>query len=83
MATSPLDVVRTRLQTDFYRTHRSSGNSPLHYVHETSQILSSIRRIEGWRGFHRGLGPGLTGIVPANGVKFFTYGNCKRLACNV
>ncbi|WEW55121.1 hypothetical protein PRK78_000549 [Emydomyces testavorans] len=93
--TSPLDVLRTRLQTDFYRTHTSSGlvsrgslpssavsfHTSLHHVRDTLQILSSIRHIEGWRGLFRGLGPSLTGVVPASAIKFYTYGNCKRLIC--
>ena len=82
-ATSPLDVLRTRLQADFYRTHSTSGNTPFHYVRDTLQILYSIRHSEGWRGLFRGLGPSLTGVVPASAVKFYTYGNCKQLACNI
>lgn len=27
----------------------------------------------------KGLGPSLTGVVPASAVKFYAYGNCKRL----
>lgn len=90
-ATSPLDVLRTRLQTDFYRTHRSSGlasssvnlNTLLHHIRDDLQILSSIRQTESWRGLFRGLGPSLTGVVPASAVKFWTYGNCKRLLCEM
>lgn len=46
----------------------------------TSRIFGPIHRFEGWRDFFRGLGPGLTGVVPATAIKFYTYGNCKRLA---
>ncbi|KAF2241479.1 mitochondrial carrier, partial [Trematosphaeria pertusa] len=91
--TSPLDVLRTRLQADFYRSHLSPRHSlhgmppsnpgylhtSLRHIRETFQILFSIQRIEGWRGLFRGLGPGLTGVVPASAIKFYTYGNCKRL----
>jgi len=91
--TSPLDVLRTRLQADFYRSHLSLRHSlhsmppsnsgylhtSLRHIRETFQILLSIQRIEGWRGLFRGLGPGLTGVVPASAIKFYTYGNCKRL----
>ncbi|KZF22307.1 mitochondrial carrier [Xylona heveae TC161] len=91
--TSPLDVLRTRLQADFYRSppsiHTSATpmsartvqllNSSCNHFHETLSTLSTIRRTEGWRVFFRGLGPSLTGIVPASAIKFHTYGNCKRI----
>jgi solute carrier family 25 protein 33/36 len=111
--TSPLDVLKTRLQSDFYRAQllssaaaasSSSSSSPLntsrlfHYhrhhhplsplsfaskvllhLRETVQILASIRRAEGWRALFKGLGPNLTGVVPARAINFYTYGNGKRL----
>ena len=88
--TSPLDVLRTRLQTDFYKTRlqipilygpRSATvllSSSAQHVRETFQILRMIRKTEGFRSFFAGLGPSLTGIVPATAIKFYTYGNCKR-----
>lgn len=93
VVTSPLDVLRTRLQSDLYRSQlppsafRSSPpsvsthplRSSLLHIRETFQILFSIHRVEGWRGLFRGLGPSLTGVVPATAIKFYTYGNCKRL----
>lgn len=45
----------------------------------TAQIISSIYRIEGWAAFFRGLGPSLAGVVPATAIKFYVYGNCKRI----
>jgi len=94
LLTSPLDVLRTRLQSDFYGSqlgpqHALRGSSSprsfhffrasLHHFRETFRILFSIRRVEGWRGLFRGLGPNLTGVVPASAIKFYTYGNCKRI----
>ncbi|KAL2756922.1 hypothetical protein ACRALDRAFT_1062601 [Sodiomyces alcalophilus JCM 7366] len=38
---------------------------------------------EGWRGFFRGLGPSLAGVVPATAVKFYVYGNCKRYGASL
>ena len=94
LLTSPLDVLRTRLQSDFYRSQHGSHSalrgssslvssrflrtSILHF-RETFQMLFAIRRFEGWRGLFTGLGPNLTGIVPATAIKFYTYGNCKRI----
>ncbi|KAL9022883.1 MAG: hypothetical protein Q9196_007492 [Gyalolechia fulgens] len=51
----------------------------LHHLRETLSILSSMRRTEGWRACFSGLGPSLASVVPANTIKFFTYGNCKAL----
>ncbi|KAI9703289.1 MAG: hypothetical protein M1836_007855 [Candelina mexicana] len=92
--TSPLDVVKTRLQSDYYRsqirTSRIARNVPppstmslprsaiLHF-RETFQILFSINRVEGWRALFKGLGPNLAGVVPARAINFYTYGNGKRL----
>ncbi|KAK2873623.1 hypothetical protein FQN49_002229 [Arthroderma sp. PD_2] len=91
--TSPLDVLRTRLQSDFYRPSlsQSAGSQPMQphilrasrpmssHIRETFQILFSIYHTEGWRGLFRGLGPNLTGVVPASAIKYYTYGNVKRI----
>ena len=92
--TSPLDVVKTRFQSDFYQaqiaasraahgiSHTSSlsysRNALLHFS-ETFQILFSIHRVEGWRALFKGLGPNLVGVVPARAINFWTYGNGKRI----
>ncbi|KAL8781505.1 MAG: hypothetical protein Q9213_005978 [Squamulea squamosa] len=92
--TSPLDVLKTRLQSDFYQgqiaaSRKSRGIPPpaqlgylrnglLHFT-ETFQILFSIHRVEGWRALFKGLGPNLTGVVPARAINFYTYGNGKRI----
>ncbi|KKZ63381.1 hypothetical protein EMCG_02312 [[Emmonsia] crescens] len=85
--TSPLDVLRTRLQSDFYKSTVDKKtrpialrplSAPVHHLHETFRILFSIHRVEGWRSLFKGLGPNLLGVVPASAIKFYTYGNCKR-----
>ena len=92
--TSPLDVLKTRLQSDFYQSQlastRAARNIPplsslsvpragLLHFQETFQILFSIHRVEGWRALFRGLGPNLVGVVPARAINFYCYGNGKRL----
>ncbi|KAL8811588.1 MAG: hypothetical protein Q9200_001679 [Gallowayella weberi] len=94
IVTSPLDVLKTRLQSDFYKgqiaaSRMSKGIPPparlgylrgglLHFS-ETFQILFSIHKVEGWRALFKGLGPNLTGVVPARSINFYTYGNGKRI----
>ena len=89
--TSPLDVLRTRLQSDLSEQHFSTQRTacsevrrpyalfrfPLSHIHNTLDILSNIRRTEGWHALFRGLGPTLSGIIPASAIKFYTYGTSK------
>ncbi|KAI9701704.1 MAG: hypothetical protein M1820_006332 [Bogoriella megaspora] len=92
--TSPLDVLRTRLQSDFYQgqlavsraargippfSQLSTTRSAALHVSETFQILFAIPREEGWRALFKGLGPNLVAVIPAQAVKFYTYGNGKKL----
>ena len=92
--TSPLDVLKTRLQSDFYQhqlevSRKAKGVPPpsalsiprsaLLHFNETFQILFSVHQIEGWRALFKGLGPNLIGVVPARAINFYTYGNGKRI----
>ena len=88
--TAPLDVLKTRLQSDFYqsqlRASRATHLAPMnpmraaaYHFRETFQILGSVYRMEGPRALFKGLGPNLIGVVPARSIQFFTYGNSKRI----
>lgn len=93
--TSPLDVLKTRLQSDFYQAQleslRASHPVPpsssitslprvaILHFSETFQILRSIHVHEGWRALFKGLGPNLIGVVPARAINFAVYGNGKRV----
>ena len=94
--TSPLDVLKTRLQSDFYQAQLRSlraahplpqtsssilalPRSAMVHFGETMQILRSIHVHEGWRALFKGLGPNLTGVVPARAINFYVYGNGKRI----
>lgn len=39
-------------------------------------------KLEGWRAYFKGIGPTLSGTVPASALKFYTYGNTKRILSN-
>lgn len=92
--TAPLDVLKTRLQSDFYQAqlaqtrlakgisphaHLSAFRSGLLHFRETFQILGSVHRTEGWRALFKGLGPNLVGVIPARSINFFVVGNGKRI----
>ncbi|KAL0937883.1 mitochondrial carrier protein rim2 [Colletotrichum truncatum] len=91
--TAPLDVLKTRLQSDFYQaqlraSHQARAQavgalSPLRaaafHLKETFQILGSVYKIEGPRALFKGLGPNLIGVIPARSINFYTYGTGKRL----
>lgn len=63
MATYPLDLLRTRFA--------AQGRKKV-YTSLWSAVWE-IRRDEGFKGFFRGLGPGLGQIVPFMGIFFVTY----------
>lgn len=88
--TAPLDVLKTRLQSDFYQaqirasqTIQTQSRGPLraaiYHLKDTLQILGAVQRTEGARALFKGLGPNLVGIVPARSINFYVYGNGKQL----
>ncbi|KAK8141166.1 hypothetical protein G3M48_000667 [Beauveria asiatica] len=95
IVTSPLDVLRTRMQSDLYLTASPSSatsttplalrlaSSPFRHIYETFETIGAIHRTEGWRNLFRGLLPSLVGVVPAQAIKFYAYGNCKRLGARL
>ncbi|KAI1493226.1 mitochondrial carrier domain-containing protein [Biscogniauxia mediterranea] len=88
--TAPLDVLKTRLQSDFYqaqlRNARAAAGhvrlgalqSASYHLAETVQILRDVYRLEGPRALFKGLGPNLIGVVPARSINFYVYPTGKR-----
>ena len=71
VACYPLDLVRTRLTTEFEGREHYRG------------IIDAVRKIraeEGWRGFYSGLGPTLGVAVPNLAISFSVYGTMKEYA---
>ncbi|QUC21822.1 uncharacterized protein UV8b_06063 [Ustilaginoidea virens] len=91
--TAPLDVLKTRLQSDMYQaqlrasrlakgqvlTGLNPARTALYHLSDTLEILGTVYRSEGPRALFKGLGPNLIGIVPARSINFFVYGNGKRI----
>lgn len=91
--TAPLDVLKTRLQSDFYQAQLRAtreaqsqvlgrlnpARAALFHLNETLSILGSVYRSEGWRALFKGLGPNLVGVIPARSINFYVYGNGKRI----
>ncbi|KAJ1964327.1 hypothetical protein GGI12_001497 [Dipsacomyces acuminosporus] len=84
VATSPLDVLRTRQQLSGVRRDARISQAnilrrAIQPLIQTGGFLKQLYTREGVRGWFAGLGPSLAGIVPARAIQFFTYGNGKRI----
>ncbi|KAK1573919.1 mitochondrial carrier domain-containing protein [Colletotrichum navitas] len=53
--------------------------TPFRHICKTFDIPGLNKNNEGRHALFRGLGSSLTGVVPATAIKFYVYGNCKRL----
>ncbi|EGW33035.1 uncharacterized protein SPAPADRAFT_60354 [Spathaspora passalidarum NRRL Y-27907] len=85
IATCPLDVVKTRLQSDsfhnIYNKTPKSGNPILkafQHLAETGSAIKGLYVHEGPSALFKGLGPNLVGVIPARSINFFTYGATKE-----
>jgi solute carrier family 25 phosphate transporter 23/24/25/41 len=68
----PLNVVRTRLQTQGTRMHSAT------YTGIWDVAQKTIQR-EGYRGLYKGLTPNLLKVAPALSITWVMYENSKRL----
>lgn len=86
VVTCPLDVIKTRLQSDAYhaiynKTPKSSNPfiQLAQHFNETCSVLGRLYKTEGTRALFKGLGPNLVGVIPARSINFFTYGATKDI----
>ncbi|KAK4686514.1 solute carrier family 25, member 33/36, partial [Tremellales sp. Uapishka_1] len=89
IVTSPFDVVKTRLQSDMFRTlpsrtklERTTAGSTgvrgtLYQFVDTVYLIRKIHVEEGWKALYKGLGPSLVGIIPARAINFYFYPTSK------
>jgi len=77
LATSPLEVVKTRLQAQHHKNQLTS-RSPFLGLN-TLISVRSLARQEGIFSLYRGLGTHLSGVVPARAIHFFVYGSVKGI----
>lgn len=68
----PLNVVRTRLQTQGTAMHQAT------YTGAWDVVQTTFRR-EGVRGFYKGLTPNLMKVAPALSITWVVYENAKRI----
>eukprot|EP00127_Corallochytrium_limacisporum_P004652 Clim_evm6s172 gene=Clim_evmTU6s172 len=73
IATSPLDVVKTRLQITNHPSIAQDGQQGIKVV----KTLRDILKNEGIRGWYRGLGPTLMGLLPNWAIYFPAYEEYK------
>jgi len=67
----PLNVVRTRLQTQGTVMHKET------YTGIVDATRKTIRN-EGWRGLYKGLTPNLLKVAPALSITWVVYENAKK-----
>ena len=67
----PLDMVKTRLQSQGSHGGSGGGNGGADKLYRNPlHCFRTILRVEGARGFYRGLGANLVGIMPEKAIKF-------------
>lgn len=77
--TSPLEVVKTRLQA---QNNKITLQKQFSFGRGTILALRSLTRDEGFFGLYRGLGIHLAAVMPSRGIHFLVYGTVKSYLTN-
>jgi len=76
LLTSPLEVVKTRLQA---QNNKIQITSKSYLGMNTILSIRALAHQEGLLALYRGLGTHLSGVIPARAMHFFVYGSVKTL----
>lgn len=79
--TAPLDLVKTRLQVQKHPVHLYESNRNPKLVPKYQGTLGTLAltlKEEGFRGWYKGLGSYLLGLVPSWSIYFTTYNTFKH-----
>lgn len=71
----PLEVVKTQLQSSVSRRLLNS----LQKKADPISICKEIYRVDGIKGFYRGLKPMIVGIIPTRAIYFWSYNSAKNM----
>eukprot|EP01129_Flabellula_baltica_P006221 TRINITY_DN2306_c0_g1_i1.p1 TRINITY_DN2306_c0_g1~~TRINITY_DN2306_c0_g1_i1.p1 ORF type:complete len:315 (-),score=45.99 TRINITY_DN2306_c0_g1_i1:59-1003(-) len=75
LVTSPLEVVKTRLQAK-HNTQSLKSNSM--FGTRTVKAIVNLVKTDGFLALYRGLATHITGVVPARSIHFLVYGNLRN-----
>ncbi|CAA22679.2 Carrier protein [Schizosaccharomyces pombe] len=67
----PLNVIRTRLQTQGTSAHPATYDGFIDCFYKTTKN-------EGFRGLYKGLSPNLLKVAPSVAISYLVYENCKK-----
>lgn len=71
----PLEVVKTQLQSSVSRRMLNS----LQKKADPISICKEIYRLDGIKGFYRGIKPMIVGIIPTRAIYFWSYNSAKNM----
>jgi solute carrier family 25 protein 33/36 len=77
LITSPLEVIKTRLQSQHQLVH-SQNSSSFHLAQFTKNAMQEVVQREGIKGLWKGIGPTVIGSIPSRAIYFSLYNLNKK-----